>query len=261
MHTHNSLGSRDSKVSPRELVTEAKKRGINAICVTDHDSYEGIKEVQEIGKIEGITVIEGIELSTKYGHLLIFGVNINTILEQNLNELANQMKNKKYDNLEKLKGNIFSFMSATTSEIDTLIERVHEHSGVVVLAHTFGRYGENELTLRHWLDLYLKSNSEFTIFDVKIDELLDFITEQDTVLSRALQKIDGVEVLNPLCLGVENKAAFVLAEFLNKSKTGGSDCHSPSTVGICATKFLMKYILKPSFYLSLDKEKRIPFSI
>ena len=77
MHTHNSLGSRDSKVSPRELVIEAKKRGINAICVTDHDSYEGIKEVQEIGKIEGITVIEGIELSTKYRHLLIFGVNIN----------------------------------------------------------------------------------------------------------------------------------------------------------------------------------------
>ena len=66
-----------------------------------------------------------------------------------MNELANQMKNKKYDNLEKLKGNIFSFMSATTSEIDTLIERVHEYNGIVVLAHPFGRYGENELTLRH----------------------------------------------------------------------------------------------------------------
>ena len=66
LHTHTSVGSKDSTISPKELITKAKKRGISAICITDHNSYKGVKETQEIGESQGMLVIKGIELSTLY---------------------------------------------------------------------------------------------------------------------------------------------------------------------------------------------------
>jgi len=158
LHTHTSVGSKDSTISPKELITKAKKRGTSAICITDHNSYKGARETQEIGESQGMLVIKGIELSAKYGHMLVYRININNVFKLNVSDLINQIGDKKCFTFEELKEIIFHITLPITVEIDNLIHKVHERGGAVVLPHPFGKYGEGNITIRYYLEEYLRSN-------------------------------------------------------------------------------------------------------
>ncbi|MBI4640435.1 MAG: PHP domain-containing protein [Candidatus Tectomicrobia bacterium] len=64
LHTHTIYS--DGTSTPREVVLLAKKQGLRAIAITDHDSTGGIAEAIEVGQEEEIEVISGIELSVFY---------------------------------------------------------------------------------------------------------------------------------------------------------------------------------------------------
>lgn len=64
LHMHSTAS--DGIYSPRELVKMAQAAGLKTISLTDHDTFEGIKEAQKAGLEYGVTIIPGIELSTKY---------------------------------------------------------------------------------------------------------------------------------------------------------------------------------------------------
>ena len=72
LHTHSNRS--DGTDSPTELVENAKAAGLDVIAITDHDSTEGWKEADKAAKRAGITLVHGIEISTKLGgksvHLL-----------------------------------------------------------------------------------------------------------------------------------------------------------------------------------------------
>ena len=140
-HTHTSIGSRDSRISPRELLSKALKRGVNVICITDHDSYGGFEEAQKIGEKEGIIVIRGIELTTHYGHLLIYGTDIFDICKIDKNILLEKFSvhRKEYFTISEVK-NIISDSFSSLFEINELIKKVHQYGGAVVLPHPFSRY-------------------------------------------------------------------------------------------------------------------------
>lgn len=55
----------DGMVSPKELVDAAVASGLDLIAVTDHDTMESVKEVQERGAVAGLTVVPGQEVTTK----------------------------------------------------------------------------------------------------------------------------------------------------------------------------------------------------
>ena len=46
MHLHESTCSSDSKMTLEEIVATARERGLDAVCITDHDSM-GLKETAE----------------------------------------------------------------------------------------------------------------------------------------------------------------------------------------------------------------------
>lgn len=60
-HTHSTCS--DGTMSPTELVDHAKKNGLSAFALTDHDSVDGIKEAQKRATEIGIEFIPGIEFS------------------------------------------------------------------------------------------------------------------------------------------------------------------------------------------------------
>lgn len=62
LHTHTTAS--DGALSPKELVREAKARGLECIAITDHDSTNGIEEAMAEAESLGIMVIPGIEMST-----------------------------------------------------------------------------------------------------------------------------------------------------------------------------------------------------
>ncbi len=63
LHTH-SLKS-DGSMTPYEVVEEAKRAGLAAIALSDHDTVDGVREAVEAGKKLGVEVIPAIEFSVQ----------------------------------------------------------------------------------------------------------------------------------------------------------------------------------------------------
>ena len=62
LHTHTIAS--DGTLTPRELVVLAKKTGLAAVAITDHDTVAGLPEGLAAGKELGVQVIPGVEIST-----------------------------------------------------------------------------------------------------------------------------------------------------------------------------------------------------
>jgi hypothetical protein len=73
LHAHSSLS--DGIDGVEVLLQEALRKGIDVISITDHDTLEGSFKALEIAEKENLPllILPGYELSTKEGHLLIFG--------------------------------------------------------------------------------------------------------------------------------------------------------------------------------------------
>lgn len=73
-HVHSDK-SCDGDFSPAELVGFAKNFGMRAISIADHDTVAAYPEAVELGRIAGVEVIPGIEITTLFGgrefHLLL----------------------------------------------------------------------------------------------------------------------------------------------------------------------------------------------
>jgi predicted metal-dependent phosphoesterase TrpH len=70
-HVHTCY-SRDSSITLKEVVSFAKKRGLDGVAITDHNTVKGALKL----KTHEILVVPGIEVSTLEGHLL--GINVTT---------------------------------------------------------------------------------------------------------------------------------------------------------------------------------------
>jgi predicted metal-dependent phosphoesterase TrpH len=63
LHLHTTAS--DGRLTPKELINLAARKGLRVVAVTDHDSTEGLGEALEAAKaFPQLTVIPGIELST-----------------------------------------------------------------------------------------------------------------------------------------------------------------------------------------------------
>ena len=62
LHTTHSDGS----FTPTEIINLARKAGVTALAITDHDITTGVSEATEAGKAHGIEVIPGIEISSSF---------------------------------------------------------------------------------------------------------------------------------------------------------------------------------------------------
>lgn len=169
LHMHEMRFSKDSYLSLEEIVEIARKRGLDAVCVTDHDSM-GLKEfAAEYSRKTGFPIFVGVEYYSLQGDILAFGID--------------------------------SFPEERIDAQD-FIDYVHEQGGVVVSAHPF-RHNRRGL-----------------------EENLD-----------TLRGVDAIEILNGSTLPDATMKAVEYARKHGFAVTGGSDCHYPDKVGICATYF------------------------
>ena len=74
MHAHSSERSLDSGVRADELVAQAAWRGLDGICLTDHNAAWDPQALAELSGRYGILVFGGMELGTDAGHVLVFGL-------------------------------------------------------------------------------------------------------------------------------------------------------------------------------------------
>lgn len=72
LHCHTKF-SRDNPLEPAAFVRLARERGLDAVCVTEHDTVEASVSVAAIGREEGLLVLQGVEITTDLGHILCYG--------------------------------------------------------------------------------------------------------------------------------------------------------------------------------------------
>ena len=103
LHVHTYY-SYDSTITPKQLVTYAKKTGLDAVAVTDHDSIEG---ALKLSKQKDFLIIPGIEVSSRYGHIL--GLNL-------------------------------SEKTPSKLDVSTTIQKIHDAGGIAIAAHPTALY-------------------------------------------------------------------------------------------------------------------------
>jgi predicted metal-dependent phosphoesterase TrpH len=100
LHVHTTYSS-DSVITPKQLVFYAKKRGLTAVAVTDHNQVEG---ALKIAKQTDFLIIPGTEVSSIHGHIV--GLNVNTLIPRALSA-------------------------------DETVDRIHEAGGIAIACHPF----------------------------------------------------------------------------------------------------------------------------
>ncbi|HEY5606104.1 MAG TPA: PHP-associated domain-containing protein [Thermoplasmata archaeon] len=72
LHNHTRY-SPDSRVAPADLVALARRIGLHGLAITDHNSVGGITEAEAAAGPDFL-VIPAVEISTRSGHVLGYGV-------------------------------------------------------------------------------------------------------------------------------------------------------------------------------------------
>jgi hypothetical protein len=103
LHVH-TIYSRDSLITPKDLVFYAKKSGLTAVAITDHDTVEG---ALKIAKETDFLIIPGIEVSSRNGHIV--GLNLQEPVEKGLSA-------------------------------DETVDKIHEAGGIAIACHPFALF-------------------------------------------------------------------------------------------------------------------------
>lgn len=158
LHVHSNAS--DGTLSPREVVKLAKRTGLSAMALTDHDTVSGIPEANEEGNRSGIEIIPGIEMSSKYLdkeiHILGLFIDINDNIFQSV--INSQVENRDLRNQKMVQRfNDYGFELTYDELLDTfgdcIITRAHfanimvKKGWVRTKAEAFDKYLGNDCPL------------------------------------------------------------------------------------------------------------------
>ena len=74
LHCHTVEKSDDSMLTLPEIGRLARERGLDAVCITDHEAFWEPEVLEQAGKEIGVLFIPGAEINTDSGHVLVFGL-------------------------------------------------------------------------------------------------------------------------------------------------------------------------------------------
>ena len=75
LHTHSRFS--DGTLTPTELVSRAKQRGVSTIALTDHDTLAGIRELETAAQAQDLHWVSGIEFSCLWNGISVHVVGLN----------------------------------------------------------------------------------------------------------------------------------------------------------------------------------------
>ncbi len=146
-HIHTCLSPcGDSGMVPEAIIRKGKEKGIDIMGISDHNATENISEVQKAGRRECITVIGGMEITSKEE------VHVLSLFDDEA--ALKDIQKLVYDNLpgineQKLYGyqccvdesgyittiNQHLLIGATTLSVETIVNSVHDLNGIAIAAH------------------------------------------------------------------------------------------------------------------------------
>ena len=73
LHVHTRPRSPCSAIDPADLLKEARRAALDALCLTEHQNRWGDDEIDELTGNGGIHFFQGNEITTNQGDILVFG--------------------------------------------------------------------------------------------------------------------------------------------------------------------------------------------
>lgn len=251
LHTHTTAS--DGVLTPTQIIEQAANNNITTLAITDHDTVNGIAEGLEAAEKFNITLIPGIEISTKADlfadeiHLVgLFIDTQNQDLLQTLELLHNYRENRNKKIIEKLKDigieipeELLFNTSSRTKTISTLgkpdfAKALYKIGAVKHEAEAFGKFlndknglagvSKERIDLEDAISLIHKANG------LAILAHPFHITKNYNELYSLVEKytqcgLDGIEVYYNNYNRKQIKNLKKLAEHFGLLKSGGSDFH------------------------------------
>lgn len=250
LHMH-SIHS-DGTYTPEEIVKRAKKNGVKAISLTDHDTVDGVLDGERAAKEFGVEYIKGIEISCNDDglevHILGYFLNLEDqkfISEIEELKLARDKRNMKIiENFKKLgidigveelkkyaPGNIISRLHFANYLIDKGIVKDKNEAFSKYLGKTGLAYEAKENFPPERAVKIIKANGGF----VSLAHPL-LVSKNDLILKNLIKKLvdyglDGLEAQYKSFTKAEVKYLKKLAKKYKLLVTGGSDFHGDNRVG------------------------------
>ncbi|AZR72619.1 phosphatase [Anoxybacter fermentans] len=243
LHLHTTAS--DGTYTPTEIVDEAKKLGLTAIAITDHDNMNGVEEALKRGKEIGLEVVPGIELNTDYEekeiHILGYYLNYSSKeVHDILDELINSRVNRAQKMVEKLNqmGINISYERVKEIAVGGAIGRPHIAKALIEAGYAedwseaFDRFigrdcpayvPRTKLTPFAAIKLILNAGGVPVLAHPglnNLDEIIPGLIEAGLM---------GIEVYHFEHTGEDKVHYLKMAQKNNLIITGGSDCHGPGS--------------------------------
>ena len=130
LHMHSSAS--DGTFSPSALLAEAKKAGLSAMALTDHDTMDGIEEAGKAARELEIELVPGVEISTEYEgcevHVLGYYVS---------------------PEYPRLKAMLEEFRDFRATRNVRMVERLQEEGFSITMEDLTGKFPDSVLTRAH----------------------------------------------------------------------------------------------------------------
>lgn len=148
LHTHTVLSPcGDLEMSPRQIVRQAKAKGVDILGITDHNSTKNCLVLEEIAKEYDLMILKGAEVTSKEEvHCLTFFEKDDELfefqeyLEQHLPHIENDVNKFGYQVVVDREENIteqvnWLLISALDVSINEIEKKVHDLNGLFIPAH------------------------------------------------------------------------------------------------------------------------------
>lgn len=147
LHLHTCLSPcADEKMQATAIVQQARKMGLDMIGICDHNSAENVAAVMKAGLREGLSVIAGMEITSREeAHILgLFEaerdlMQMQAVVYENLpgenyeESFGPQTVIDEWDNV--VGANHRLLIGATTLTVEQIVEAIHERSGLAIASH------------------------------------------------------------------------------------------------------------------------------
>jgi predicted metal-dependent phosphoesterase TrpH len=241
LHLHSTHS--DGLYTPADLVDLARRSGLSAIALTDHDTLGGVVEAQNAAVGSGVEVVAGVEITcefrTKELHLLAYFVRPDYgPLNEALTRLRSHRVERFREMLKRLRAD-----GVSVDEDDLCKRSTHDSLGRRHLAELLVK-AKRVGSLREAFARYLKDGGRAAVPKVRlpVHEALLLVQGAGGVASwahpsydctrEALAELQGaglgaVEVEYPTMRPSRARELRQWARALGMAVSGGSDCHGP----------------------------------
>jgi predicted metal-dependent phosphoesterase TrpH len=240
LHLHTTFS--DGTYTPAEIVNLARRSGLSAIAITDHDTLAGIAPTR-LAAGSSLEVISGVEITTEYRgrelHLLAYCFDSeNSALRSALTHLQEQRVGRFHAMVERLHALGVHIEAADVANLGDEATLGRRHLAELLVQ------AKQATSVREAFQRYLGDRGRATVAKTRLPvaEAIALVRgatgvaawahpsydcTKETLLELKRLGLGAVEVEYPAFRSSRTKELRGLAKELGLAVTGGSDCHGP----------------------------------